>query len=710
MSRPRPKGKPTFFWQGFLILLPVIGLVAVSLASLRRDEQATEQESRKRAAQNVESLARAVRSEVNDYLERFLIAQNVLMLEMRLASNPEVRGEFPDEQLKKAISAWERDFPSLKIDGLATPETGILTDGRLCDPPDFPDVPTPPKWFMELSPKQQELWRALLDVESERASPGTIQAACQAFLDTGADGEAREAAYCVLRTPEKMAVNDMRLPSTEAGIRFQDLACYRILLTNKPTASSPLPGGIWKHIIAYPSFASPTLLGMAENLTNRADATVCAQIHWMGEYWRAQDRARNWLEPLRQFSGPATSWSFKTPWSRWSAGASGQCLAIFTACIFRHDGRDDHGYQVCFIPQPVVEAVFARAMAENRSLVPDYASAVVSVEGSPLRPVAGARVPQDKPVLGSVALPFGPSAIYNAATFELAFYLTSREQMLSSERQREIRFGWLIVLAAATALVGFFAARRAFYRQLRLNEMKSDFVSSVSHELRAPIASVRLMAEGLERGKIQEPAKQHEYFKFIVQECRRLSSLIENVLDFSRIEEGRKRYEMESTDLVALTQQTVKVMETYATERDISITLRVGGAASPVDLDGKAMQQALVNLIDNAIKHSPKGSNIAVGLDFNHAPTGAQSSSVLLSVEDHGEGIAASEQDKIFERFYRVGSELRRETQGVGIGLSIVKHIVEAHGGTVTVRSSPGRGSRFTIELPAANNGTRAGG
>jgi signal transduction histidine kinase len=258
-------------------------------------------------------------------------------------------------------------------------------------------------------------------------------------------------------------------------------------------------------------------------------------------------------------------------------------------------------------------------------------------------------------------------------------------------------------------MIGLFSAYSSFRRQHQLSEMKSDFVSSVSHELRAPIASVRLMAEGLERGKISEPAKQHEYFKFIVQECRRLSSLIENVLDFSRIEEGRKRYELESTDLVALTQQTVKVMETYAAEREISIALRVTGTAAPVDLDGKAMQQALVNLIDNAIKHSPKGSNIAVGLDFNHSPAPAQPSSVLLSVEDHGDGIAASEQDKIFERFYRIGSELRRETQGVGIGLSIVKHIVEAHGGTVTVRSAPGQGSRFTIELPMGKNGTRTG-
>ena len=101
--------------------------------------------------------------------------------------------------------------------------------------------------------------------------------------------------------------------------------------------------------------------------------------------------------------------------------------------------------------------------------------------------------------------------------------------------------------------------------------MKDNFVSSVSHELRAPIASVRLMAEGLEGGRIRDAAKQNEYFRFIVQECRRLSSMIENVLDFSRIEQGRKQYEFEPTDLLALTQQTIKIMEPYAAERQIQL-------------------------------------------------------------------------------------------------------------------------------------------
>ena len=296
-------------------------------------------------------------------------------------------------------------------------------------------------------------------------------------------------------------------------------------------------------------------------------------------------------------------------------------------------------------------------------------------------------------------------------------HLLSPQLLYSQQRDRLLWFGLLIVASALAAVFGFFFARRAFRRQQMLADLKSNFVSSVSHELRAPLASVRLMAENLERGKIADQTKQREYYRFIVQECRRLGALVENVLDFARIEQGRKQYDFEPTDMTALVGQTVKLMEPTAAEKGVELVIppivippndsQSSNLKSQISVDASAIQQALINLLDNAIKHSPAGATVVVGLtppSPSAASGNSHASRFTLYVQDSGPGIPREEHEKIFQRFYRRGPELRRETQGVGIGLSIVRHIVEAHGGRVVVESAVGKGSRFTIELPLHEN------
>ena len=289
---------------------------------------------------------------------------------------------------------------------------------------------------------------------------------------------------------------------------------------------------------------------------------------------------------------------------------------------------------------------------------------------------------------------------------KVSLYLTSPDTLFARQRARVFWFGLLIATSALAAFLGFVATCRAFRRQEKLNELKSNFVSSVSHELRAPIASVRLLAEGLEKGRVQGSEKQHEYFRFIVQECRRLSSLIENVLDFSRMEQGRKEYEFELAAFKPLLEQTTLLMRPYAAERGIEIQTELPEISPALECDPRALAQALINLLDNAIKHSPPQSRVTAGFRAlaESGPIDAHQENPLrlieIWVEDHGAGIPPGEQTRIFERFYRIGAELTRQTEGIGIGLSIVKHIVEAHHGRIRVESEPGAGSRFTIELP----------
>jgi signal transduction histidine kinase len=374
------------------------------------------------------------------------------------------------------------------------------------------------------------------------------------------------------------------------------------------------------------------------------------------------------------------------------------------------------------VPDEILSNTLQQVTTRMQSQWPDYLAADLEIAGIKFPMIHSKSTAKNQSAILASNRGTLSGKIEGRHPFDVFVRLVDPALLLKKQRMRALIFGGLIAVAAFVAECGAWQLQKNLNAQFRINEQKSNFVSSVSHELRAPIASVRLMAESLERGKISEPQKQREYFKFIVQECRRLSSLIENVLDFSRIEQGRKQYEFEPTDLLALTRETVKLMEPYAAEKGVELnleafnikhsTLNAHGTtaeSSGVELsvDGRAIQQALINLIDNAVKHSAKGQTVEVkfqvpnsGFQTGDASVCQHQSGVAISVSDHGPGIPESERKKIFERFYRLGSELRRETQGVGIGLSIVKHIIEAHGGMVKVESEVGHGSRFIIELP----------
>jgi signal transduction histidine kinase len=256
-------------------------------------------------------------------------------------------------------------------------------------------------------------------------------------------------------------------------------------------------------------------------------------------------------------------------------------------------------------------------------------------------------------------------------------------------------------LLAAALLGGVALALRAADRAVKLSAMKSDFVSNVSHELRTPVASIRVFGELLRTGRAPTADKVREYGEYIEAESRRLSRLIDNILDFSRIESGRKEYRFEDADLGAIVADVIRTFEVRLQPQGFRIVLSPPEAKLPlVRLDPDAIAQAFHNLLDNAVKYSGDSKEVIVHL-------AREGPAVTVAVQDFGVGIAPEEQRKVFERFHRVGTGLVHDVKGSGLGLSLVRHIVEAHGGSVEVTSKPGSGSIFTMRLPVGGREER---
>lgn len=244
---------------------------------------------------------------------------------------------------------------------------------------------------------------------------------------------------------------------------------------------------------------------------------------------------------------------------------------------------------------------------------------------------------------------------------------------------------------------------RTAAREMKLSEMKNDFVSNVSHELRTPLASIRVFGEMLRLGKVEEPTKVREYGEYIEAEGRRLSQLINNILNFAKIESGQKVYEFESCDLQEVLERVVKTFRVRLQHSGPEIVLRTPDQPLPeAHIDPQAVAQAVSNLLDNAVKYSNGSQSVEVSLS-------GKPGLAVISVRDQGIGISREEQEKIFERFHRVSTGLVHDVKGSGLGLSIVQHIVAAHSGRVKVESELGQGSTFTIELPLKQERREAG-
>jgi signal transduction histidine kinase len=267
------------------------------------------------------------------------------------------------------------------------------------------------------------------------------------------------------------------------------------------------------------------------------------------------------------------------------------------------------------------------------------------------------------------------------------------QRELPDERLVERREFLVTALAVvlATSLIAAWLLLRDVRREVRLAELRSQFVSSVSHELKTPLAAIRIFAESLRMGRPAESEQRDEYLEIIVNESERLSRLLENVLEFSKIERGERHYKLDWRDLGEVVRAAVRALQYPLQQMGFRLELEIAEDVPPVRLDADAVEQAVLNLLTNAMKYS--GTCREIRLRLEHSDGDA-----ILRVIDGGLGIPPNEQEKIFEKFYRAHNS--DGISGAGLGLALVAHIAKAHGGRVSVESQPGRGSTFSMFFP----------
>jgi len=259
-------------------------------------------------------------------------------------------------------------------------------------------------------------------------------------------------------------------------------------------------------------------------------------------------------------------------------------------------------------------------------------------------------------------------------------------------RLRNWYLGIIVVVFAATtlAMTGLWLSVRT---QLQLAKKKDDFISAVSHELRTPLTSIRMYTEMLEKGWVKGDDKRHEYYGTMRQETERLTRLVENVLDFARIQRGRKKYDFRIGDVNRVVRDVIEMMTPCSQQAGFAIRTELGETPQ-FAFDADAVMQIVINLVDNALKYARQAAEKVICVR-----TRTEGGYVVIEVEDRGPGVPRVQRKKVFEEFYRIGDESRRETTGTGLGLALVKHLSQAHNGFVEILSARPTGALFRVGL-----------
>ncbi|HSR87358.1 MAG TPA: HAMP domain-containing sensor histidine kinase, partial [Pontiella sp.] len=300
---------------------------------------------------------------------------------------------------------------------------------------------------------------------------------------------------------------------------------------------------------------------------------------------------------------------------------------------------------------------------------------IAGESGESAPPIASAPLPHGFPE-GRVELFFADGDIFNkTAGRQIAAYI------------------WTAVLVILMMLVVGVLAFYAVGRQIRLNRMKNDFIATVSHELKTPLASMRVLVDTLLEGRVRDEAHAEEYLRLVSRENERLTRMIENFLSFSRMERNRNAFDLMPASPAAIVEDAIDSVCTKYKACGCRLETEVEENLADIPVDHDAIVTVLINLLDNACKYAADDKRVLLSVF-----TGQDE--VCFAVSDHGVGLSSRQIKKIFDSFYRVDNSLARTTEGCGLGLSIVRFIVNAHKGRIEVESQPGAGSTFTVRLP----------
>ncbi len=337
------------------------------------------------------------------------------------------------------------------------------------------------------------------------------------------------------------------------------------------------------------------------------------------------------------------------------------------------------GYKVSL--DHVIQSIAAREFEKTF-----HATANVSVVDDKGRPVYGSRTEDGKPEV---------SADFPGQFHFLKMYVTENDPQSARNTARKLKFVYtsLNLVIVGVIVAGVYLTLKDMNRELQLTRLKADFVSNVSHELKTPLALIRMFSETLLMGRVKSDARKKEYYDVMTRESERLTALINNVLDFSKIDAGRRTYQMELCCVEDLITNTLGAYRYELSKGNFRVDVDIEPNLPDVLIDGDAISQALLNLLNNAVKYSGGNKEITISAK-------RRDGTLRLSVTDAGIGIDKENLKQVFDMFYRAKDESVRSTRGTGLGLAITKHTAEAHGGAVLVESSKGIGSTFTIVLP----------